>query len=590
MSNVIKLKRGLNANLPAGANDGEPLVTTDNHELWIGTGSSKFKVTDTSKMDKTPNGQPNKLMISDGSGGVQQSAYTTDSFTFKQACSEQVSATGWRRIAYNGTLTQGGGGGSVCNGVFLVAASAGNSAGKECAITFTAHVGEDGHDPIIHILGMSMKSGQDGVISDIRIVCRPGYNDGAAIEIYLNDATAKYWVELIAQRSPYTDLGWTLTTTAGSVPTGFTGYAVGYPYHPMHFMVGTLHWWFDDEGGMAINNNTVWHAGNDGAASQLDADFLDGQEGTYYRNADNLNAGTLPAARFNDTSHGSRSGGTLHSAATTGTAGFMSAADKTKLDNYQPSQLLIGTDASKPASGWVANRLYYASDTKKIYRDTGSAWEVWQSLALSDATGTINDTQHGSRGGGTLHSAATTGTAGFMSASDKTKLNGIATGAEVNQNAFSNVLANGVTCAADSKTDTLEIAAGTGISVTGDAANDRVTIAVSSAVVLTSGDQTIAGTKTFSNNVVVNGDLTINGTTTTLDTTNLVIEDNDITLNKNESGAGVTAGTAGITIERGTLTNAQLYFDESDDTWKRHNGTNAAALLDVNSTVDGGTF
>lgn len=42
------------------------------------------------------------------------------------------------------------------------------------------------------------------------------------------------------------------------------------------------------------------------------------------------------------------------------------------------------------------------------------------------------DTQHGVRGGGTQHAVATTTVAGFMSASDKTKLNGIEAGAEVN--------------------------------------------------------------------------------------------------------------------------------------------------------------
>lgn len=48
--------------------------------------------------------------------------------------------------------------------------------------------------------------------------------------------------------------------------------------------------------------------------------------------ASDLSAGTLPAARFDDTAHGSRAGGALHAAATGSTAGFMTAADKTKLD------------------------------------------------------------------------------------------------------------------------------------------------------------------------------------------------------------------------------------------------------------------
>ena len=48
--------------------------------------------------------------------------------------------------------------------------------------------------------------------------------------------------------------------------------------------------------------------------------------------AADLTAGTLPAARFDDTAHGARAGGALHAAATTSVAGFMSGADKTKLD------------------------------------------------------------------------------------------------------------------------------------------------------------------------------------------------------------------------------------------------------------------
>lgn len=67
-------------------------------------------------------------------------------------------------------------------------------------------------------------------------------------------------------------------------------------------------------------------------ALAFDSDRLDGQHGSFYQDAGNLNAGTLPGARFNDTSHGNRGGGSLHSAATDSVDGFMSAADKAKLD------------------------------------------------------------------------------------------------------------------------------------------------------------------------------------------------------------------------------------------------------------------
>ena len=41
-----------------------------------------------------------------------------------------------------------------------------------------------------------------------------------------------------------------------------------------------------------------WNANNDGSGSGLDADLLDGQDNTFYRNASNLNAGTLNNARL----------------------------------------------------------------------------------------------------------------------------------------------------------------------------------------------------------------------------------------------------------------------------------------------------
>lgn len=78
--------------------------------------------------------------------------------------------------------------------------------------------------------------------------------------------------------------------------------------------------------------------------------------------------------------------------------------------------------------------------------------------------------------------AATGSSNGAMSNVDKTKLDGIQNGAEVNQNAFSSVLVGSTTIQADSKTDILELAAGANISLTPDAVNDRVTVAVTGKV------------------------------------------------------------------------------------------------------------
>ena len=77
----------------------------------------------------------------------------------------------------------------------------------------------------------------------------------------------------------------------------------------------------------------------------------------------------------------------------------------------------------------------------------------------------------------TTYSDATTSTSGLMSSGDKTKLNGVATGAEVNQNAFSNVTIGSTTISADAKTDTLTLVAGSNVTLTPDATNDKITIA-----------------------------------------------------------------------------------------------------------------
>lgn len=107
---------------------------------------------------------------------------------------------------------------------------------------------------------------------------------------------------------------------------------------------------------------------------------------------------------------------------------------------------------------------------------------------------------------------------------------------------------------------TLNVGAGDGISVSATA------VAVDSTVVRTTGNQTIAGVKTFSDDIVVNGNFTVNGTTTIINTEELDIADNIILLNSNYSGSTPTAD-AGIEIQRGTLANAQWLWDEANDRW-----------------------
>ena len=63
--------------------------------------------------------------------------------------------------------------------------------------------------------------------------------------------------------------------------------------------------------------------------------------------ATDLGSGTLPAARFNDTAHGNRAGGSLHAdVIAAGASGFMSGADKTKLDGIASGATVNAADSA----------------------------------------------------------------------------------------------------------------------------------------------------------------------------------------------------------------------------------------------------
>mgnify|MGYP003307102596 CR=1 FL=1 len=128
-------------------------------------------------------------------------------------------------------------------------------------------------------------------------------------------------------------------------------------------------------------------------------------------------------------------------------------------------------------------------------------------------------------------------------------------------------------------TDTLTFTGGTG--VTTSVASDTVTISIGQPVgttddvqfnnvqvdgTLTSDDITSTNIS-IAGNATITGDLTVSGTTTSVNTTNTNISDNVIELNAGESGAGVTAGTSGIEIDRGTESNVSLLWNETADTW-----------------------
>jgi hypothetical protein len=81
----------------------------------------------------------------------------------------------------------------------------------------------------------------------------------------------------------------------------------------------------------------------------------------------------------------------------------------------------------------------------------------------------------------------------------------------------------------------------------------------SSAITYDGDDISVAG------NAVITGDLTVSGTTTSVNSNTVNIGDNQIVLNSDETGTPTQNG--GIAIERGTSTNASIIWNETNDYW-----------------------
>lgn len=81
----------------------------------------------------------------------------------------------------------------------------------------------------------------------------------------------------------------------------------------------------------------------------------------------------------------------------------------------------------------------------------------------------------------------------------------------------------------------------------------------------TTGTETIGGDKTFSNNVIIGGDLTVNGTVTHINSTTVDIGDNILVLNSGVTGTPST--NAGIEVNRGSSTYVQMIWNEAVDKW-----------------------
>jgi hypothetical protein len=229
---------------------------------------------------------------------------------------------------------------------------------------------------------------------------------------------------------------------------------------------------------------------------------------------------------------------------------------------------------------------FSSTDTNTTYSVSAETATGGANLRLTDSAATTDDVA-------ILGSGATTVTRTDANTITVSSINTVT-------NAFATIsTTSGTNPAAGSTTDTLTLTAGTGISVTGDSATDTVTFGNTgvTSVAGTDNEVTVSGgtgsvtiglpdNVTIGGTLTVTGDLTVNGTTTTLNTDTLAVEDNIVVLNSNVTGT--PSLDAGIEVERGTYTNAKIYWNETENAWYLSTpGDNGDAATNAAITASG---
>lgn len=212
-------------------------------------------------------------------------------------------------------------------------------------------------------------------------------------------------------------------------------------------------------------------------------------------------------------------------AATTSAWGAMTDEDKTKLDGIEASADVTDSTNVTTALGSISvtahsdvtsvgsGAIITSAERSKLSGIEASA-DVTDSANVTSALGSISVTAHSD--------VTSVGSGAIITSAERTKLSGISTGADVTATALP-LISSDVTI--------------------GDASDVTVT---------TSGGLTVTG------------DLTVNGTTTTVDSTNTNISDALIELGSGNTGAN--SNDLGLILERGTTgNNGFIGWDESAD-------------------------
>ena len=182
------------------------------------------------------------------------------------------------------------------------------------------------------------------------------------------------------------------------------------------------------------------------------------------------------------------------------------------------------------------------------FATTNSSELITVSKNITIASGVTIATDTADINGGAIDGT----TIGANSAAAVTTSALVATTADINAGTVDNVTIGGSTAAAG----TFTTATAVSVQATNVKANDGT-------AAMTIADST--GAVEISTALTVGGNLTVNGTTTTVDSTTLTIEDPLIQLAKNNSGGSANTFDQGLFFNRGSSDNVSFLWDESTD-------------------------
>jgi hypothetical protein len=287
-----------------------------------------------------------------------------------------------------------------------------------------------------------------------------------------------------------------------------------------------------------VNSTTV--------VANLNADMLDGQQGNYYAvNTEVVNISTNFNNRIStlETSNSSITGAYTLLSTTAG----LTASLQNQINNKVSADILR-TEVSSISSGL---------NTRLTTVEGRPIPDIFRTEVASISSGLLNNINTRA-----LNSDVQNITSNYILTSSVRGLTGSLQN-DINARSLTTTV-SGLTGSLQNQINSLPTNSAVS-NISGNLQNQINLKANISTTVQTTGNQSVQGVKTFTNDVVINSNLFVNGTNFIVNTATVSASDNVIEINGGEVGPGVTRGFAGLRVDRGSQNDFMFAFDEVRD-------------------------